>query len=36
MLCGAYDRSTVRFVTHLDIDDEALGVAQEIATRVLI
>jgi threonine aldolase len=36
LLCGAYDRRTLRFVTHLEIDDEALGAAQDVATRVLI
>jgi threonine aldolase len=36
VLCGAYDRRTLRFVTHLDIDDEALGAARDAATRVLI
>ena len=35
VLCGAYDRRTVRFVTHLDVDDEGLQAAQEICTRVL-
>ena len=24
VLCGAYDRRTLRFVTHLDVDDEAV------------
>jgi threonine aldolase len=36
LLCGAFDRRTIRFVTHLDIGDEALGAAREIAGRVLI
>jgi threonine aldolase len=36
LLCGAYDRRTVRFVTHLDIDDEAVEAAQAIIDRVLI
>ena len=36
VLCGAYDRRTVRFVTHLDIDDEALEAARDATTRVLI
>jgi threonine aldolase len=36
VLCGAYDRRTVRFVTHLDIDDAALGAARDVITRVLI
>jgi threonine aldolase len=35
VLCGAYDRRTLRFVTHLDVDDEAVGAAGEIAGRVL-
>jgi threonine aldolase len=36
VLCGAYDRRTLRFVTHLEIDDEALGTAGEAVARVLI
>jgi threonine aldolase len=36
VLCGAYDRRTLRFVTHLEIDDEALGAAGEATARVLI
>jgi threonine aldolase len=36
VLCGTYDRRTVRFVTHLGIDDEALGAAGEALARVLI
>jgi threonine aldolase len=36
VLCGAYDRRTLRFVTHLEIDDEALGAAREATARVLI
>jgi threonine aldolase len=36
VLCGAYDRRTVRFVTHLDIDDAALEAARDVITRVLI
>jgi threonine aldolase len=35
VLCGAYDRRTVRFVTHLEIDDEGLEAAQDVFTRVL-
>jgi threonine aldolase len=35
VLCGAYDRRTVRFVTHLDVDDDAVRAAGEIAARVL-
>jgi threonine aldolase len=35
VLCGAYDRRTVRFVTHLDVDDAGLEAAQEICARVL-
>jgi threonine aldolase len=35
VLCGAYDRRTLRFVTHLDVDDEAVRAAREIAARVL-
>ena len=35
VLCGAYDRRTLRFVTHLDVDDEAVRAAGEIAARVL-
>jgi threonine aldolase len=35
LLCITLDRRTLRFVTHLDIDDEALGRAGEIAARVL-
>jgi threonine aldolase len=35
VLCGAYDRRTLRFVTHLDLDDEAVRAAGEIAARVL-
>ena len=29
VLCGAYDRRTLRFVTHLDVDDEALEAARD-------
>jgi threonine aldolase len=36
VLCGAYDRRTVRFVTHLDFDDEALEAARAAFGRVLI
>ena len=36
VLCGAYDRRTLRFVTHLGVDDEALEAAGEITARVLI
>jgi threonine aldolase len=35
VLCGAYDRRTLRFVTHLEIDDAALGTAGEAMARVL-
>ena len=35
LLCITLDRRTLRFVTHLDVDDEALGAAGEIAARVL-
>ncbi|MDX6571736.1 MAG: threonine aldolase [Gaiellales bacterium] len=35
VLCGAYDRRTLRFVTHLDVDDETVGTAGEITARVL-
>jgi threonine aldolase len=35
VLCITLDRRTLRFVTHLDIDDEALGRAGEAAARVL-
>ena len=35
LLCITLDRRTLRFVTHLDVDDEALGAAGEIARRVL-
>ncbi len=35
VLCGAYDRRTLRFVTHLGIDDEALEAAGEVTARVL-
>jgi threonine aldolase len=35
VLCGAFDRRTLRFVTHLDLDDEAVAAAGEITTRVL-
>ena len=35
VLCGAWDRRTLRFVTHLGVDDEAVGAAGEIAARVL-
>jgi threonine aldolase len=35
VLCGAYDRRTLRFVTHLGVDDEAVRAAGEIAARVL-
>ena len=36
VLCGAYDRRTVRFVTHLEIDDVALEAARDVIARVLI
>ncbi len=36
VLCGAYDRRTVRFVTHLGIDDGALEAARDVVGRVLI
>ena len=36
VLCGAYDRRTVRFVTHLEIDDAALEAARDVIARVLI
>jgi threonine aldolase len=36
VLCNTVDRRTLRFVTHLDIDDEALRAAGEAAARVLI
>jgi threonine aldolase len=29
VLCGAIDRRTVRFVTHLDVDSEAVTAAVE-------
>ena len=35
VLCGAYDRRTVRFVTHLDVDDEGLEAARDDRARVL-
>ena len=35
LLCGAFDRRTLRFVTHLGIDDRAVGAAVEIIARVL-
>ena len=35
LLCITLDRRTLRFVTHLDIDDEGLARAGEIAARVL-
>jgi threonine aldolase len=35
VLCGAIDRRTVRFVTHLDVDDEALERAAATARAVL-
>jgi threonine aldolase len=35
VLCGAYDRRTVRFVTHLDVGDDDLEVAQSALARVL-
>jgi threonine aldolase len=35
VLCGAYDRRTVRFVTHLDVGDDDLEVAQGAIARVL-
>ena len=35
LLCITLDRRTLRFVTHLDVDDEALEAAGEIARRVL-
>jgi threonine aldolase len=35
LLCITLDRRTLRFVTHLDVDDEGLARAGEIATRVL-
>jgi threonine aldolase len=36
VLCGAYDRGAVRFVTHLDFDDDDLEVARNAFGRVLI
>ena len=36
VLCGAYDRRTVRFVTHLDFGDDDLELARSAFTRVLI
>jgi threonine aldolase len=36
LLCGAYDRRTVRFVTHLDFGDEDLEAARAVLARVLI
>jgi threonine aldolase len=36
LLCGAFDRRTVRFVTHLGVDDAAIGAAGEIIARVLV
>jgi threonine aldolase len=35
VLCGAYDRRTLRFVTHLDVDEDAVRAAGEICARVL-
>src|SRR6185295_2483629 len=35
VLCGAYDRHTLRFVTHLGVDDDAVRTAGEITARVL-
>ena len=35
LLCITLDRRTLRFVTHLDVDDEGLARAGEIAARVL-
>jgi threonine aldolase len=35
VLCNTTDRRTLRFATHLDIDDQALEAAGEAATRVL-
>jgi threonine aldolase len=35
LLCGAYDRRTVRFVTHLDFGDESLEAARGVIGRVL-
>jgi threonine aldolase len=36
VLCGAYDRRTVRFVTHLDFGDDDLEAARGVLARVLI
>jgi threonine aldolase len=35
VLCGAYDRRTVRFVTHLDFGDDDLEAARKVFARVL-
>jgi threonine aldolase len=35
ILCADLDRRTIRFVTHLDVDSEAIGAAVEQATPVL-
>jgi threonine aldolase len=35
VLCASLDDRTVRFVTHLDVDSEAVGAAVEAAKRVL-
>jgi threonine aldolase len=35
VLCASLDDRTVRFVTHLDVDSEAVGAAVEAAERVL-
>jgi threonine aldolase len=35
VLCGAYDRRTVRFVTHLDFGDDDLEAARSVFARVL-
>jgi threonine aldolase len=35
VLCGAYDRRTVRFVTHLDFGDDDLEAARGVFGRVL-
>jgi threonine aldolase len=35
VLCGAYDRRTVRFVTHLDFGDDDLEAARDAFARVL-
>jgi threonine aldolase len=36
VLCGAYDRCTVRFVTHLDFGDDDVEAARAVFARVLI